>query len=99
MSMTFEETAKVFAKVQLTDNREASELALLEFHDIIGEILNYDEAIAAVREFRRTRPGEYLEAGHLIAIAGRSEQPSPYRNINDALQAAALALEQGATPE
>lgn len=66
--MNIGQTAAVLAKVQLVDNRAAEdqELLLREWHDIIGD-LDFEDAIAAVREHRRTST-EYLQPAHLVAI-------------------------------
>jgi hypothetical protein len=65
-----EETARLLARVQLQDNRQVTQLVIADWHEIIGELLSYDEAYAALLRFRRERPGVYLEAGHLLELAG-----------------------------
>lgn len=67
--MNRRETATLLAKVQLGDNRVVDALVIEYWHDTIGD-LEFDDAMAALRSFRRERPGTYLEPGHLLELAG-----------------------------
>lgn len=81
--MMIEDTAKVLAKVQLGDNREVSKLLILEWHDTFGELLTYEQAIAAVTRFRRERPDDYMNAGHVLQMADvEVEQVLPVRDLD-----------------
>lgn len=76
MNLSFTEVSAVYAKVQLGDNRKGlDEVMAREWKDTLdrgGE--SFDDLIAAVTEFRATRPGTYLEPGHLVQIARKLRQ-------------------------
>jgi hypothetical protein len=61
--------ATLLAKVQLGDNRHVDLLVIEYWHDTIGD-LPLEAALAALKRFRRERPGVYLEPGHLLELAG-----------------------------
>lgn len=63
--MNLNETAHLLAVVQVGDNRRVDELTVQEWHHAVGD-LGIDDAVAAVREHRRTS-SEYLGAHHVRA--------------------------------
>ena len=84
--MTIAQTAALVAKVALGDNRHVDELVIAYWHDTIGD-LDFDDALAALKRFRRERPGVYLEPGHLLEYAGADVRPDPWRDITDEILA------------
>lgn len=76
--MNVEQTAALLAKIKLGDNREVTELVIMEWHDTIGH-LPYEDAVDAVRVHRRDST-EYLMPAHVARIvAQRSERQLPPR--------------------
>ena len=71
------ELAKVFTKVQLVDNRQAGQLVLAEWLDILGH-LNFDECISAV-VMHRQESVEYLQPAHIIANVKRIREERALR--------------------
>ena len=99
--MIAKEMATLLAKVQLGDNRNVDRLTVEYWMDTIGD-LDFETAIDALRVFRRTRPGTYLEPGHLLELAGVTDEPvSSFRDITDEVIAAsrARALEAAGVTE
>lgn len=85
--MNRREMATLLAKVHLGDNRHVDDLVLELWLDTIGD-LGFNEAVIALRRFRRERPGVYLEPGHLLELAGVADPvESPYRDITPELLA------------
>lgn len=83
--MNKQEMAMLLTKVQLGDNRHVDALVLELWLDTIGD-LGFNDAIDALRRFRRERPGTYLEPGHLLEFAGvTTAVESPYRDITSEL--------------
>lgn len=76
------EMIEVLAQVAAIDNRTVDQSMIDVWYDLIGHMAK-GEALAAVREFRLTNPGQYLEPGHLwqIAKVQRTIQPLPNRKI------------------
>lgn len=72
--------ATLLAKVQLGDNRHVDALVLEYWLDTIGD-LDLEDALAALKRFRRERPGVYLEPGHLLELAGTAPE-SPWVDRN-----------------
>ncbi len=70
--MTLTEMGFLLAKIQVGDNREVDEVVIAEWFDVIGD-LDFDDARDALRQFRRERPGVYLEPGHLVELVGLEE--------------------------
>lgn len=64
--MNREQCAQVLAKIQLGDNRQVDQLVLDEWFHTIGH-LSFQDSIEAVREHRLTRPGVWIEPGHVAA--------------------------------
>lgn len=100
--MTIEETAVLLAKIQLGDNRQVDELTIVYWHETIGD-LTLEQALTALKRFRRERPGTYLEPGHLLELADIiDEQAAPVRDLDPEwmLETKRRALaEFGTTPE
>lgn len=59
--MTTEEVAKVLARIQLGDNRQADRAVLLDWVETIGD-LDFEDAIAAVVMHRRDSTSYLLPA-------------------------------------
>lgn len=70
----------LLAKIQLGDNRQVDELTIQYWLDTVGD-LPLDTALAALKRFRRERPGVYLEPGHLLELAGIA--PEPITSLTD----------------
>jgi len=66
--MNVRETARVLAKAAAVDNRDVSEVNVMAWHEIIGD-LDLAECLEAVARHRRDSPGVYLEPGHVRRIA------------------------------
>lgn len=73
--------AVLLAKVRLGDNRQVDEVTVVYWHELIGD-LDLEPALAALRKFRRERPGVYLEPGHLLELAGVDES-DPWSHLPD----------------
>ena len=58
------EAAQLLGLAAAIDNRKASEIAAIEWANELPD-LSLTECIAALRKFRRTRPGVWLEPGHI----------------------------------
>jgi hypothetical protein len=77
------ECARVLAKIQLGDNRQVDALVLEEWFDTIGH-LNFDDAIAAVRQHRQESDA-YLAAVHVVRGVSRlRERALPPRALPSA---------------
>jgi hypothetical protein len=61
--MTLEECARVLAKIQLGDNRQADKLVLAEWFDSIGD-LDFQDSIEAV-SMHRQESLDYLAPAHI----------------------------------
>lgn len=59
------QTALLLAKAQLVDNRTVDEYVIEAWHEIVAP-LDYDDAMAALTEHRRTST-EYLTPAHIVA--------------------------------
>lgn len=59
------QTAKLLAKAALVDNRTVDAMTVEAWHEAIGH-LDYDDAMAALTEHRRTST-EYLQPAHITA--------------------------------
>ena len=70
--MNKQECAKVLAKIQLGDNRQADKLTLEEWFDTIGH-LPFGPAIEAVR-LHRQESTDYLMPAHVIRNVRRLEE-------------------------
>lgn len=68
--MNVEQTAALLAKIKLGDNREVTELVIMEWYDTVGH-LPYDAAVDAVRVHRRDST-EYLMPAHVARIVART---------------------------
>ncbi len=80
--MTREDMAILLAKIQLGDNRHVDGLVLDYWLDTIGD-LDIQDALAALKRFRRERPGTYLEPGHLLELAGvQDPELAPVRDLD-----------------
>ena len=92
------EMARVLAFIQLGDNRHVDGLVLDYWMEVVGD-LPFEDAMQAVRRFRRERPGVYLEPGHLLELAGVvDEKPSPIPDLTEQV-GRALALERAGLTE
>lgn len=92
------EMAKVLAFIQLGDSRNVDGLVLDYWMEVVGD-LAFEDAMQAVRRFRRERPGVYLEPGHLLELAGVvDEKPSPIPDLTEQV-GRALALERAGLTE
>jgi hypothetical protein len=76
MTLSFTELTAIYAKVQLGDNRRPIDDVLAkEWMDTLARGgVEYMDAVAAVTEFRATKPGVFLEPGHIVQIARRLRQ-------------------------
>lgn len=72
----------VLGLISAVDNRVVDRVMIEVWYDMLGHMTK-DEALAALREFRLTQPGVYLEPGHLwqIAKVQRTINPPPNRKI------------------
>ena len=77
------DVAKLLTIASAVDNRRITEAAVNVWHDLIGH-LDAEVAFEALRSFRRTQPGVYLEPGHILAeirkakdAQGVSYHPAP----------------------
>lgn len=73
MTLSWTELSAVYAKVQLGDNRKPlDDVMAKEWMDTLTRGgVEYGDAVTAVTEFRATKPGTYLEPGHIVQIAKR----------------------------
>ncbi len=58
------QTALLLAKAQLVDNRTVDEYVIEAWHEVVAA-LDYDDAMAALTEHRRTST-EYLTPAHIV---------------------------------
>lgn len=75
----------MLAKIQLVDNREVTELVVIDWMDYIGD-LHFADAIAAVVRFRREQPGVYLEPGHIVQLVQPTEPDPSIPDIDGQLE-------------
>lgn len=66
--MNLEQTAKLLTVVAVIDSRTVTDQAVEVWHEVLANI-TLDDAHLALSEFRKTKPGVYLEPGHLYQIA------------------------------
>lgn len=59
------QTAKLLGKAALVDNRTVDQLTIEAWHEVIGH-LDYDDAMTALTEHRRTST-DYLQPAHIVA--------------------------------
>lgn len=71
--MTEHEMTKLLAKIQLVDNRQVDRMVLSEWMDDAGDAM-FEDAVEAVRQFRRERPDAWITPGHVLAGARRAKE-------------------------
>lgn len=76
------EVIELLYLVTAIDNRVVDQSMIDVWYNLIGHMTK-EEAVAALREFRLTRPGVYLEPGHLwqIAKVWRTVRPTQTRKL------------------
>ena len=80
------EMVQLLARVQVQDKRQVDQLIVDDWLDLIGD-MGLEQALNALRRFRRERPGVYLEPGHLLELAGVVDDVSNVPDIQDQLEA------------
>lgn len=84
--MTLTETAKVLGLIGVVDNRNVDQATIAAWHDLIGP-LDFDDALAAVRDHRRVSTA-YLLPAHVIGgvrsirAARLAAQPDPLPGVD-----------------
>ncbi|MGA5543513.1 zinc finger domain-containing protein [Mycobacterium sp. NPDC051198] len=63
--MNHDEIIDLLTVVAAVDRRTVGEADVHTWHDLLADVA-YLDAIQAVREFRRERPGVWLEPGHIL---------------------------------
>jgi hypothetical protein len=90
--MTLEETGKALGRIALHDHRNLGEtpherqLMLTEWHTMIGEN-SYGDVMNAIVEFRKTRPGVWLEFGHINQLCKAYREERARQQHHEALTA------------
>jgi hypothetical protein len=100
--VTNTEMAVLLAKIQVGDNRIVDEVTIAYFQEVLDDRLTFEQANEALLRFRRERPGVYLEAGHLLEMAGETPEASPWEDLTEKLLHARMVrelAELGTTPE
>jgi len=71
--MNFDETKTLLAHAAAIDNRRVDEITVIVWEGLLSRY-TLEEATSALKAFRLTQPGTYLEPGHLAKIIeGRRE--------------------------
>ena len=59
------QVARLLAKATVVDNRTVDEFTVEAWHEILHDV-DYDDAMTALTDHRRNKPGVWLEPGHII---------------------------------
>ncbi|OBB10700.1 hypothetical protein A5731_22775 [Mycolicibacterium conceptionense] len=109
--MTYDEVIDLLTAVAAVDRRTVGEADVHTWFDLLADVA-YPDAIQAHREFRRERPGVWLEPGHIlegVRSIRRYRQPAservskplpePGAGYVACLRAAAIAANHGGPPQ
>lgn len=70
--MNFVDAGKFLTVVTAVDNRKVTKETIAVWCDLLEEV-SLDDALTALKQFRRARPGVYLEPGHIVEIVNSSK--------------------------
>lgn len=66
--MNYEETGLLLGKIAAVDNRKVDAVTIAAWQELLAPV-SYRNALEALKSHRTTRPGVWIEPGHIIAGA------------------------------